>query len=102
MRLTRSVVMRQHFSRDATGVGWDKAEAIDGVVRSFYVRQLWDGKASADLARMPSSLFLAYGHMCGWTLARAQRSGDRIAIGAYLESSTAFDEAIVEFAPATP
>jgi NAD(P)H-dependent flavin oxidoreductase YrpB (nitropropane dioxygenase family) len=44
---------------------------------------------------------LAYGEICGWTLARAHaRSGDRVAIAAYLGGSTAFDEAIREFADA--
>jgi hypothetical protein len=40
-----------------------------------------------------------YGQLCGWTLARAHaRSGDRIAIAAYLGGSEAFDHAIAEFA----
>ncbi len=39
--------------------------------------------------------------MCGWTLARAHaRSGDRIAIAAYLGSGTTFDEAIADFSVA--
>ena len=43
----------------------------------------------------------AYGELCGWTLARAHaRSGDRIAIAAYLGSGSAFDRAIGEFASA--
>jgi hypothetical protein len=42
---------------------------------------------------------LAYGEVCGWTLARAHaRSGDRIAIAAYLGGSAAFDVAVREFA----
>jgi len=42
-----------------------------------------------------------YGRMCGWTLARAHaRSGDAIAIGAYLGSGTSFDKAIARFADA--
>jgi hypothetical protein len=37
--------------------------------------------------------------MCGWTLARAHaRSGDRVAIAAYLGKSSGFDEAISRFA----
>jgi hypothetical protein len=41
----------------------------------------------------------AYGELCGWTLARAHaRSGDRIAIAAYLGSGPAFDVAVAEFA----
>ncbi len=40
-----------------------------------------------------------YGRLCGWTLARAHaRSGDRIAIAAYLGSGKSFDNAIASFA----
>jgi hypothetical protein len=40
-----------------------------------------------------------YGELCGWTLARAHaRSGDRIALAAYLGSGTTFDAAIARFA----
>jgi molybdate-binding protein len=43
----------------------------------------------------------AYGELCGWTLARAHaRSGDRIAIAAYLGQSAVFDQAIAGFAAA--
>jgi hypothetical protein len=43
----------------------------------------------------------AYGEVCGWTLARAHaRSGDRIAIAAYLGTSDVFDRAIADFASA--
>ena len=42
-----------------------------------------------------------YGGLCGWTLARAHaRSGDRIAIAAYLGNGRSFDRAIVEFSRA--
>jgi hypothetical protein len=41
----------------------------------------------------------AYGKACGWTLAHAHaRSGDRIAISAYLGKSDAFDQAMASFA----
>jgi hypothetical protein len=37
--------------------------------------------------------------VCGWTLARGHaRSGDRIAIGAYLGTGDGFDQAIATFA----
>jgi hypothetical protein len=40
-----------------------------------------------------------YARLCGWTLARAHaRSGDRVAIAAYLGNSTRFDNAIADFA----
>ena len=42
-----------------------------------------------------------YGTLCGWTLARAHaRSGDRIAIAAYLGTGDSFDRALVEFSKA--
>jgi len=42
-----------------------------------------------------------YGETCGWTLARAlARSGDRIAIGAYLGAKDVFEQAIADFAAA--
>jgi hypothetical protein len=42
---------------------------------------------------------VAYGEICGWTLARAHaRSGDRIAMAAYLGGSSAFEVAVHEFA----
>jgi hypothetical protein len=40
-----------------------------------------------------------YARLCGWTLARAHaRSGDRIALAAYLGSTATFDQAIADFA----
>ena len=40
-----------------------------------------------------------YARLCGWTLARAHaRSGDRIALAAYLGGSSKFDQAIADFA----
>jgi hypothetical protein len=42
-----------------------------------------------------------YGELCGWALTRAHaRSGDRIAIAAYLGGSDGFDQAITRFAAA--
>jgi hypothetical protein len=46
----------------------------------------------------PSDL-AAYGVVCGWTLAKAHaRSGDRIAIAAYLGAGDGFDRAMASFA----
>ena len=67
----------------------------------FYIRQLRDWKASADIGAMAPAAMRDYGQLCGWTLARAHaRSGDRIAIAAYLGRSAVFDQAIGEFAAA--
>jgi hypothetical protein len=82
-------------------LGWVRVKGFDGRTRDFYLRQLRDWKGSADLARMAPKGMRAYGELCGWTLARAHaRTGDRIAIAAYLGSGTAFDAAVGEFAQA--
>jgi uncharacterized protein (DUF2252 family) len=80
-------------------LGWLHVEqGIDGGNRDFYGRQLKDWKGSAEIEQMKPSGLSAYGRLCGWTLARAHaRSGDRIAIAAYLGKGTVFDRAIVEF-----
>jgi len=80
-------------------LGWVTAEAPDGTSLSFYVRQLWDGKGSAEVERLSARELTVYASLCGETLARAHaRSGDRIAIGAYLGGGAVFDEAIADFA----
>jgi uncharacterized protein (DUF2252 family) len=83
-------------------LGWLRVPAgLDGKQRDFYVRQLKDWKGSATIEQMVPSGMSAYGRLCGWTLARAHaRSGDRIAIAAYLGGGDTFDRAIVEFSNA--
>ena len=95
------VVYGQRLMQAASDIflGWQRAPGIDGRERDFYVRQLWDGKLSADLTTIEAAMLPIYGQMCSWTLARAHaRSGNRIAIGAYLGTGDVFDRAIVEFA----
>ena len=95
------VVEGQRLMQSSSDIflGWDHVQGIDGVERDFYIRQLWDWKASADLERMDPDRLGLYAEMCGWTLARAHaRSGDPIAICAYLGKGDNFDEAMVEFA----
>jgi uncharacterized protein (DUF2252 family) len=82
-------------------LGWVRVQGIDGKTRDFYLRQLRDWKGSAEIEVMVPAGMRAYGELCGWTLARAHaRSGDRIAIAAYLGSGPAFDVALWEFAQA--
>ncbi|MDQ1432725.1 MAG: hypothetical protein QOF40_3327, partial [Actinomycetota bacterium] len=82
-------------------LGWVRTTGLDGVDRDFYVRQLWDWKLSADLEAMSPSLLKIYAQMCGWTLARGHaRSGDRIAISAYLGRGDVFDKAIADYSTA--
>jgi uncharacterized protein (DUF2252 family) len=81
-------------------LGWEHASrGLDGKERDFYVRQLkdWKGSFAFEAARPVGAA--AYGRACGWTLARAHaRSGDRIAIAAYLGTGDVFDRAIATFA----
>jgi len=81
-------------------LGWNRIEAgLDGKPHDFYIRQLRDWKFSLDTGAMIPDGMRLYAELCGWTLARAHaRSGDRIAIAAYLGGSAAFDQAIVAFA----
>ena len=81
-------------------LGWQTDDAGPaGRPRDFYVRQLRDGKQSAEIESLDPSALRRYGQLCGWTLARAHaRSGDRIAIAAYLGGSDVFDRAVGEFA----
>jgi uncharacterized protein (DUF2252 family) len=83
-------------------LGWLHVKSgLDGKPRDFYVRQLKDWKGSAEIERMVPKGMAAYGRLCGWTLARAHaRSGDRIAIAAYLGKGSSFDRAILEFSRA--
>ena len=79
-------------------LGWESADGIDGKRRDFYVRQLADWKGSAVIEDMEPGTLSAYGRLCGWTLARAHaRSGDRVAISAYLGDDTTFAHAVAEF-----
>ena len=83
-------------------LGWVHVpEGEGGIARDFYGRQLKDWKGSAEIEQMVPQGMAQYGRLCGWTLARAHaRSGDRIAISAYLGKSAAFDRAILEFSHA--
>jgi uncharacterized protein (DUF2252 family) len=94
------VVRGQRMDQAAPDVflSWQRSRGVDGYEHDFYVRQLWDWKASIDLSRMSYAGLHAYGRACGWSLARAHaRSGDRLAIAAYLGRGANFDRAIARF-----
>jgi uncharacterized protein (DUF2252 family) len=96
------VVEGQRLMQAASDVllGWQRiVHPDDGQERHFYVRQMWDGKVSANTDKMTLKGYTAYAGICGWTLARAHaRSGDRKAVAGYLGSGVVFDEALVRFA----
>ena len=95
------VVVGQRSMQAASDMllGWIRTTGLDGVERDFYLRQLWDWKGSADVEGALPSGMQVYGEMCGWTLARAHaRTGDAVAISAYLGSGDVFDRAMSRFA----
>jgi uncharacterized protein (DUF2252 family) len=76
-------------------LGWTKGAEGN---RYFYWRQLRDMKGSTDVASMRPAALAFYAGMCGWTLARAHaRSGDPVAIAAYLGGTDTFDQAVTGF-----
>jgi len=97
------VVRGQRMAQAAIDLflSWQRSEDLDGNEHDFYVRQLWDWKASVDLSTMSYWGLHAYTRACGWSLARAHaRSGDRLAIASYLGAGTKFDRAIARFSAA--
>ncbi len=97
----RRVVEGQRAMQTAGDVllGWARSPDERGVMRDYYVRQLWDAKGSIDLERMDAHELARFGTLCAWTLAHAHaRTGDRHAIAGYLGKGTAFDDALCEFA----
>jgi len=91
------VVQGQRMMQAASDIflGWTKG--LD-VRRHFYWRQLRDMKGSALVELMAPVTLLHYAQMCGWTLARAHaRSGDPVAMAAYLGRDDVFDRSITDF-----
>jgi uncharacterized protein (DUF2252 family) len=95
------VVAGQHLQQAQSDIflGWTRITGPDNLDRDFYVRQLRDWKFSVPTEVMLPPGMTAYARLCGWTLARAHaRSGDRVALAAYLGGSARFDQAIADFA----
>ncbi|POH66139.1 MULTISPECIES: DUF2252 domain-containing protein [Cryobacterium] len=91
------VVQGQRMMQAASDIflGWTKGVQAD---RYLYWRQLRDMKGSAIVEAMVPMGMTFYAHACGWTLARAHaRSGDPVAIAAYLGKSDTFDRAVTDF-----
>jgi uncharacterized protein (DUF2252 family) len=92
------VVYGQRMLQAASDIflGWTKGVDVN---RYFYWRQLRDMKGSAEVESMAPVGLGLYAGICGWTLARAHaRSGDPIAIAAYLGKGDQFDRSISDFA----
>jgi uncharacterized protein (DUF2252 family) len=94
------VVAGQHLMQAVGDIflGWQSATPPGRRPADYYFRQLRDWKYSAEIEGMNAAAMTDYGRLCGWTLARAHaRTGDRIAIAAYLGGSDKFDHAMAEF-----
>ncbi|MFG2261624.1 DUF2252 domain-containing protein [Streptomyces sp. NPDC048720] len=82
-------------------LGWTHVIGLDGLGRDFYVRQLLDWKGIVRPDTMDPALLNLFGQVCGASLARAHaRSGDPVAIAAYLGGGDRFDRALPHFAQA--
>jgi hypothetical protein len=95
----RRVVEGQRLVQAASDIflGWTTGPAG----RDFYVRQLRDWKGSVDVSNLEPEGLARYGRLCGATLARGHaRSGDPVAIAAYLGTGPAFARAVARFAEA--
>lgn len=92
------VVQGQRMMQAASDIflGWTRGVQEN---RYLYWRQLRDMKGSAVVEAMVPLGMNFYAHACGWTLARAHaRSGDPVALAAYLGKSDTFDRAVTDFA----
>ena len=91
------VVQGQRMMQAASDIylGWTKGQDVR---RQYYWRQLRDMKGSAVVELMAPVTLRYYAQICGWTLARAHaRSGDAVAMAAYLGRDDAFDRSVTDF-----
>jgi uncharacterized protein (DUF2252 family) len=99
----RRVVEGQRLMQAASDIflGWLTGPGIGRPALEYHVRQLWDGKGSAQIERFDLETLQVYATLCAWTLARGHaRSGDPIAIAGYLGGGDTFDRALGDFAVA--
>jgi uncharacterized protein (DUF2252 family) len=95
------VVSGQRLMQAASDIflGWQRVHEPDGKARDYYVRQFRDWKWSPDLTTLSAAAVKIWGRLCAWTVAHGHaRSGDCIAIAAYLGQGDTFDRAMASFA----
>ena len=91
------VVQGQRMMQAASDIflGWTTGAEGN---RYLYWRQLRDMKGSIDVEVMQPYGLAFYGRICGQSLARSHaRSGDPVAMAAYLGKKTRFEESIADF-----
>lgn len=94
----RRVVVGQKLMQAVGDVllGWTRSPSTG---RDYYVRQLWDMKGDLDLASLDAHGLATHAALCGWALARAHaRTGDPVALAAYLGTKERVPAAIMEYA----
>ena len=99
----KRVVEGQRAMQTASDVllGWCRVPDVEGSLKDYYVRQLWDGKGSFNLDVVTPKQLCHIAEACGWTLAHAHaRTGNRFALASYLGETGEFEKAIAHFARA--
>ncbi len=103
---TRKSIYKNHGERIVNGqklmqtvsdifLGWTRSD----IGRDFYVRQLRDMKASADIENFTPVVYPSYSSLCGWALAKSHaKSGMSPEIAGYIGKSDVFAQAITDFA----
>lgn len=82
-------------------LGWHRMHDGSGHWRDYYVRELRDWLPEVGIDWMAPLRMSVYAELCGWTLAHAHaRSGDRLALAAYLGDDSEFEERFADFAEA--
>jgi uncharacterized protein (DUF2252 family) len=96
----RRVVEGQRLAQAESDIflGWTERS---GGASQFYVRQLRDWKGSVETTAATPRQLRFYANLCGQTMARGHaRSGDAVALAAYMGKGTALDKAVTDFAEA--
>jgi len=76
-------------------LGWTKSQGGT----EFYVRQLRDMKASANIDNLTPHLLRQYGSLCGWALAKSHaKAGRSPEITGYIGKTDVFAKAVSDFA----
>jgi Uncharacterized protein conserved in bacteria (DUF2252) len=89
-------VAGQRLMQSASDIflGWTRVQP-----RDYYVRQLRDMKASVPIEKLSSKELTQYAQACGTAQADGHaRSGDPVAIAAYLGGADTVDRAVSNFA----
>jgi len=92
------VVEGQRLMQAASDIflGWSSTKHHD-----YYLRQLRDMKASAEVETFKPDTLVGYATLCGWTLARAHaKTGSAVMIAGYLGSTERFDNALAKYSVA--